>query len=424
MTHFRMFLRSGHAPTLFAAFLYFAFSCCTWVLNGAMAPFISESFHLSPAQKGLMLSVPIIAGALFRFPLGVLSQYIGRKRATLVEMSLISVAMLLGFFFVNSFNALLAMGMLLGVAGASFGVAMSLGSGSFPAQHKGLAMGIVGAGNVGTAVAVLIAPPLAQWLGWQTVYAVAAVAMVIPMAAVIFMAKEPSDIDPHAGLRAQLACLVERDGWAFSLIYAVTFGGFIGFISFLPSYYRDQFNVSKVQAGQLTMLAAFMGAAMRVVGGWLSDRFGGINTLTVVLLGVASALGGCALATGSLALTTVLLVACFAALGAGNGAVYQLVPLRWPLTTAVAGSMIGELGALGGGLVPNAMGLARQYMGTYAWGFAFFAVFALGTLVLLRALQASWTSSWVADGGRARTGVTRAPAEPQALAPVTLAEAA
>ena len=424
MTHFRMFLRSGHAPTLFAAFLYFAFSCCTWVLNGAMAPFISETFHLSPAQKGLMLSVPIIAGALFRFPLGVLSQYIGRKRATLVEMSLISVAMLLGFFFVQSFNALLAMGVLLGVAGASFGVAMSLGSGSFPAQHKGLAMGIVGAGNVGTAVAVLIAPPLAQWLGWQTVYAVAAIAMAIPMAAVIFMAKEPTDIDPHAGLRAQLACLVERDGWAFSLIYAVTFGGFIGFISFLPSYYRDQFNVSKVQAGQLTMLAAFMGAAMRVVGGWLSDRFGGINTLTVVLLGVATALGCCGLATGSLALTTVLLVACFAALGAGNGAVYQLVPLRWPLTTAVAGSMIGELGALGGGLVPNAMGLARQYLGTYAWGFAFFAVLALGTLVLLRALQSSWTSSWVADGGRAHTGAARASAEPQALAPVTLAEAA
>ena len=72
------------------------------------------------------------------------------------------------------------MGVLLGIAGASFGVAMSLGSGSFPPQHKGLAMGIVGAGNVGTAVAVLIAPPLAQWLGWQTVYGVAAVAMPDP----------------------------------------------------------------------------------------------------------------------------------------------------------------------------------------------------------------------------------------------------
>jgi len=424
MTHFRKFLRTGHAPTLFAAFLYFAFSCCTWVLNGAMAPFISESFHLSPAQKGLMLSVPIIAGALFRFPLGVLSQYIGRRRATLVEMSLISIAMLLGFFFVDSFNALLAMGVLLGVAGASFGVAMSLGSGSFPAEHKGLAMGIVGAGNVGTAVAVLIAPPLAQWLGWQTVYAVAAVAMAIPMAAVIFMAKEPQDIDPHAGLRAQLACLVERDGWAFSLIYAVTFGGFIGFISFLPSYYRDQFGVTKVQAGQLTMLAAFMGAGMRVVGGWLSDRFGGINTLTVVLATVAVGLACCGLATGSLALTTALLIGCFAALGAGNGATYQLVPLRWPLTTAVAGSMIGELGALGGGLVPSTMGLARQYMGTYAWGFAFFAGCALGTLVLLRTLQSSWTGKWVAAGGRAHAAVGRVHAEPRGTTSTELPEAA
>jgi NNP family nitrate/nitrite transporter-like MFS transporter len=401
MTRFAAFLRTGHAPTLLAAFLYFGFSCCTWVLNGAMAPFISETFHLSPAQKGLMLSVPIIAGALFRFPLGVLSQYIGRKRATLVEMSLISVAMLLGFFFVQSFSALLAMGVLLGVAGASFGVAMSLGSGSFPPQHKGLAMGIVGAGNVGTAVAVLIAPPLAQWLGWQTVYAVAACAMAIPMAAVIFLAREPQDIDPHAGLRAQLACLVERDGWAFSLIYAVTFGGFIGFVSFLPSYYHDQFGIGKVQAGQLTTLAAFVGAAMRVAGGWLSDRFGGVNTLTAVLAVVATGLAACGLATGSVALTTVLLVACFAALGAGNGAVYQLVPLRWPLTTAVAGSMIGELGALGGGLVPNAMGLARQYAGSFAWGFVFFALFALSTLVLLRALQGRWTTSWVGAGGRA-----------------------
>jgi NNP family nitrate/nitrite transporter-like MFS transporter len=426
MIHFRKFLATGHAPTLFAAFLYFAFSCCTWVLNGAMAPFISESFHLSPAQKGLMLSVPIVAGALFRFPLGVLSQYIGRKNATLVEMGLISVAMLLGFFFVQSFDALLAMGVLLGVAGASFGVAMSLGSGSFPAEHKGLAMGIVGAGNVGTAVAVLIAPPLAQWLGWQAVYAVAAVAMAIPICAVLFMAEEPKDVDPHAGFRAQVACLVERDGWAFSLIYAVTFGGFIGFISFLPSYYRDQFGVSKVQAGQLTMLAAFMGAAMRVCGGWLSDRLGGINTLTVVLAAVALGLGACGLATGSLLATTVLLIACFAALGAGNGAVYQLVPLRWPLTTAVAGSMIGELGALGGGLVPNAMGLARQYLGTYAWGFAFFALFALCTLVLLRALQADWTSRWVGAGGRARVGAHAHMPAPEVHSGVTpgLAEAA
>src|SRR5215471_8079034 len=76
MTALKQFLRTGHGPTLFAAFLYFAFSFVVWVLNGAMAPFISETFGLDPAHKGLMLSVPIVAGALMRFPLGLLSQYI------------------------------------------------------------------------------------------------------------------------------------------------------------------------------------------------------------------------------------------------------------------------------------------------------------------------------------------------------------
>ena len=420
MSTFKSFLRSGHSPTLFAAFLYFAFSCCIWVLNGAMAPFIGETFNLTPAQKGLMLSVPIIAGALMRFPLGILSQYIGRKNATLVEMGLIAVAMLYGFFMVESYSDLIAMGVLLGIAGASFGVALSLGSGSFPPQHKGLAMGLVGAGNVGTAVSVLVAPPLAQWLGWQAVYGVAAAAILIPMVVMIVFAQEPPDVDSHASFREHVACLFEKDGWVFSLIYGVTFGGFIGLITFLPSYYYDQFGVSKVQAGQLTMLAAFMGAAVRVVGGWISDRWGGVNTLTVVLLVVAVGLALVGMSSASLVLTTLLLIVCFAALGAGNGALFQLVPLRWPASTAVAGSMIGEIGALGGGLVPNAMGLSKQYLGSYVWGFVFFAALSLIMLGVMRVMQIRWTRTWAEKGGRARvapapsaaapTGVRKAPA--------------
>ncbi len=400
---FRGFLKSGHSPTLFAAFLFFSFSCCIWVLNGAMAPFISETFNLSPAQKGLMLSIPIFAGALMRFPLGLLSQYIGRKNATLVEMSLIAVAMLFGFFFVKSFNDLLAMGVLLGIAGASFGVALSLGSGSFPARHKGLAMGLVGAGNVGTAISVLIAPPLAQAFGWVAVYGIAAAAISIPMIVMIIFAKEPDDLDKHASFKQHIACLYEKDGWAFSLIYAVTFGGFIGLATFLPTYYYDQFGVSKVQAGQLTMLAAFMGAALRIFGGWISDRWGGVNTLGVVLLTIAVTLVACGFAGDSLAGTTLLVMLCFSALGAGNGAVFQLVPLRWPMATAVAGSMIGEIGALGGGLVPSAMGLSKQYAGSYMWGFFFFAVLALMMLVMLRVMQIRWTQTWAEKGGRARS---------------------
>ena len=154
MSNFKVFVRSGHWPTLLASFLYFDFCFAIWVLNGAMAPFISETFALTPAQKGFMVSVPILAGALMRFPLGVLSQYIGRKNAAMVEMSLIVCALLFGFLYVKTYDNVLAMGVLLGIAGASFGVALSLGSGWFPPQYKGLAMGIAGAGNSGTVLAV------------------------------------------------------------------------------------------------------------------------------------------------------------------------------------------------------------------------------------------------------------------------------
>ncbi len=371
-------------------------------MNGAMAPFISETYQLTPAQKGVMLSIPIFAGAFMRFPLGLLAQYVGRKNATLIEMVLIIVALLFGYFYVDSYNSLLAMGVLLGVAGASFGVALSLGSGSFPAKYKGLAMGLVGAGNVGTAVSVLVAPALAQAYGWQSVYGIAAAFMLLPLIAMVVFAQEPQDVDKHASFREHIACLFEKDGWAFSIIYAVTFGGFIGLATFLPSYYYDQFGVSKVQAGQLSMLAAFMGAAVRVFGGWLSDHWGGVNTLTAVLMVVSVTLVLCGLAGGSLVATTLLFMLCFAALGAGNGALFQLVPLRWPMATAVAGSMIGEIGALGGGLIPNAMGLSKQHTGTYLWGFVGFAVCAVLVLVMLRSMQIRWTRTWAEKGGRAR----------------------
>jgi NNP family nitrate/nitrite transporter-like MFS transporter len=402
MSDFKSFLKAGHPPTLLASFLYFDFTFAIWVLNGAMAPFISESFHLTPAQKGFMISVPILAGALMRFPLGLLSQYIGRKSAALVEMALIILALAYGYFFVNSHNTVLAMGVLLGIAGGSFGIALSLGSGWFPPKYKGLAMGIAGAGNSGTVLAVLFAPPLATKYGWQTVYGLAAFTMLLPMAVMAVFAKEPPDTE-HQTFREHIACLFEKDGWAFSLIYVITFGGFIGLANFLPTYFYDQFKVSKIEAGQLTMLATLMGSATRVLGGYISDRWGGINTLTGVMALVVVTLVVCGTMGQSLALTTLLFMLCFAALGAGNGALFQLVPLRWPLTTAVAGSMIGELGALGGGFIPNAMGQSKQLSGSYFYGFLAFAVAGVAVLIMMRVMQIRWTRTWAEKGGRART---------------------
>jgi NNP family nitrate/nitrite transporter-like MFS transporter len=395
----RAALKSGHPGTLVAAFLYFDFCFAIWVLNGAMGPFLTQSFHLSAAQTGFMVSIPTLAGALMRFPLGVLSQYIGRKNAAILEMSLIIVAMLYGWLFVQSFTDVMLMGILLGIAGASFGVALALAAGWFPPENKGLAMGIAGAGNAGTVMALLIAPPVAEAYGWHTVYAGAAVTMLFPLAIMIYFAKEPPDTH-HQSLREHLSCLVQADGWSFNLIYIITFGGFIGLSTFLPSFFYAEFGVSKVEASYLTMLAAIMGSGIRAVGGYAADRLGGIAALCVVLMAVIGVFLALSV-TPSLAITTGLFILCFAALGAGNGALFQMVPLRWPANTAVASSMIGEIGALGGAILPNAMGLSKQWTGSFAGGFLFYAGLSAIVLGALFIWQRSWTKTWVGPWGRA-----------------------
>ncbi len=399
MASAKLFLKSGHPATLLASFLYFDFSFAIWVLNGAMGPFITQQFHLSPAQTGLMIATPTMAGALMRFPLGVVSQYIGRKMAAIVEMSAIIIALLYGYFFVRTFHDVIAMGVLLGMAGASFGVALSLGSGWFPREYKGLAMGIAGAGNSGTALASLFAPRLATHFGWQHVYGFAAGCMMLPLLVMIFFAKEPPDTE-HMTLKEHLACLMEKDGWYFNLVYIITFGGFIGLATFLPTFYVSQFHMSKIQAGTYTVFATLTGSATRVVGGYFADKIGGITTLSVVFLIAIAGLFGL-MAAPSLVVTTAMFMLCFAALGAGNGATFQMVPLRWPLTTAVAGGMIGEIGALGGSILPLALSQSKQHTGSYSLGFTGYAIFALVVLFVLRIVSRRWTTTWVGKGGRA-----------------------
>src|SRR5215469_7446445 len=291
------------------------------------------------------------------------------------------------------------MGVLLGIAGASFGVALSLGSGWFPKRYKGLAMGIAGAGNSGTAVAALVAPRLAQHFGWRDVYGFAALMMLLPLAVMILVAKEPPDIEKQT-LREHLSCLWEKDGWAFNMIYVITFGGFLGLATFLPSFFYSQFHVSKIQAGTLTVLATLTGSLTRVAGGWLADRIGGVTTLSFIFLIVIGGFIGL-LASPSLTSTLLVFILLFAALGAGNGATFQLVPLRWPLTTAVAGAMIGEIGALGGGILPNLLGQSRQHTGSYASGFLAYAAFSVAVLVMIRIVSRRWVGTWVTEGGKA-----------------------
>ncbi len=400
MANIKTFMKAGHPPTLFASFLYFDFCFAVWVLNGAMAPFITKTYGLSKEQAAFMISLPTLAGALMRFPLGVMSQYIGRKNAALVEMSCIMMAMAYGYFRVHSYDGVLAMGVLLGIAGASFGVALALGSGWFPPESKGLAMGIAGAGNSGTAIATFFAPQLAKAYGWQTVYGFAGLMMMLPFFVMLFLAKEPPDREEGHSFLDHIRCLWQPDGWMFNAVYIITFGGFLGLATYLPTFFHDQFGIDQSEAKYYTTFAVLMGSGVRVVGGWLADKLGGIVAVSVVFMGIIGAFLATS-AAPSLGITVGLLVCCFAALGLGNGALFQLVPLRWPATAAVAGSMIGEIGALGGAILPNVLAYSKQHSGSYAGGFIAFAGLATLILIALRIVQRFWIGKWIAPGGRA-----------------------
>lgn len=409
LANLKGFLRAGHLPTLLTAFIYFDVCFSVWVVNGAMAPFISEEFHLSPAEKGFMVSVPVIAGALMRFPLGILAQYIGRKRAAMLEMTVICACLVWGYFFTTSLGAVLAMGIALGVAGASFGVALSLGSGWYPPQYKGLAMGIAGAGNSGTVIAMLAAPPLAFAFGWRTVYLLGLIPMLTAMVLLQLFAKEPPDREEKK-LRDYLKILVDRDAWIFNLIYSVTFGGFIGLASFLPTLFHDHYAIPKQSVGIYVTIGVIAASGLRVVGGWLADHLGGLRLLTILCTVILVGTGAAATLPTSPWVMVAAIALAMGAMGAGNGAVFQLVPLRYRVETAVAGSLIGEIGALAGGFLPNAMGLGKQYFDSFTPGFLGGAMLTVSSLVALALVTRRWTSSWVGEGGKALPVTPRRPA--------------
>lgn len=403
MRSLRSFLSSGHLPTLLTALLYFDLCFAAWVLNAAMAPFIAADLRLSHAQTGTILAVPVAAGALLRLPFGVVAQHIGLKRAAELQMALVVVGLAMGRFWASSFGGVVAMGVVLGIAGASFGVALSLGSGWYPPHYKGLAMGIAGAGNSGAVIAMLLAPPLARAYGWREVYGAAMVPLALALLLLHAFAREPPG-RASKPMRAYLDLLLDRDAWTLSLVYAVTFGGYIGLTSVLPTLFHDQYGVPKESIGSYATGIVLAASALRVTGGWLADRVGGIRLLHGGLAIVAASAVAAACLPARIEAMVAVLVVAFAALGAGNGAVFQLVPLRFSALTPVATSLVGEVGALAGGALPVAMGLGKAWVGS--WAIGFLLLVALAALAALALAQASrrWTARFVGPGGRVLAG--------------------
>jgi len=145
----KSFVSSGHLPTLISAFLYFDVSFMVWVIFGPMTPFIADQMHLTATQKGLLTAIPLLGGSFFRPLLGLLADRIGGRRAGLAGLTLTLVPLILGWHYASALWQFYLIGFMLGIAGASFAVALPLAGRWYPAEHQGLAMGIAGAGNSG-----------------------------------------------------------------------------------------------------------------------------------------------------------------------------------------------------------------------------------------------------------------------------------
>ena len=374
---------AGHPPSLIAALLHFDVSFMVWVLLGALGATIARDLELSSFQKGLMVAVPPLGGSVFRLILGPLVDRLGARRTGLASLGLTLVPLAWGWLAAGSYVQILGVGLLLGVAGASFVIALPLASRWYPPEKQGLAMGIAGTGNYGTLIAALAAPRIAEHVGWHATFGLAAIPVVLVWVLFAVLAKEPPPLDhqPERGFRSLLA---DGDARWLCGLYMVTFGGFVGLTSYLPVFFVDRFGLTLATAGGFTALCASAGSFLRPLGGWLADRAGGSRVLGIVL-GSVSALGLTLGLLPGLAVTVVLLWVTLGAFGIGNGAVFQLVGRRFPTRVGAMTGLVGAAGGLGGFVLPFGFGTLEGATGTFALAFVAVGVIAgAGALVVTR----------------------------------------
>ncbi|WP_457599492.1 MFS transporter, partial [Hydrogenimonas sp.] len=345
--------KAGHWPTLLAAFLYFDFSFMVWTMLGPLSTEISESlaaggFTLTPDQKATLLAIPILSGAILRIVLGFGVDRFGPKRTALTAQAVVIASLFYGYFRGESitYNELLLVAFGLGFAGASFAVALPQAGQWYPPRLQGLVLGLAGAGNVGVVVDFLFAPKIAEIWGWQAVFLIGGVLSAFIFVVYTFMAKDapPEVYKPNPKKLADyLKLLRDKDTWWFSLFYAVSFGGFVGFANYMKVYLMNTYQVDmsafgtqylgeenvKVVAGYFGALCIFAGAVLRPVGGSIADRLGGVKSLYIFFGAVAVLAVVNATLVHNFYFAILVLFLIMACLGMANGAVFQLVPQRF-----------------------------------------------------------------------------------------------
>ncbi len=414
----------GHWPTLLAAFLYFDFSFMVWTMLGPLAPEINESMkaHLGTGmdanQIATLLALPILSGALLRIVLGFFVDRIGAKKTALIAQSIVITALFYTWFKAETitYHELLVVALALGLAGASFAVALPQAGQWYPPHLQGVVLGLAGAGNIGVVIDFLFAPKIAELWGWPAVFLIGGLLSLVVFIAYTLMAKDapPEVYQPRPKkVRDYLELLKDRDTWWFSAFYAVSFGGFVGFASYMKVYlmntYPDEMaafgtawineeNV-KVVAGYFGALCIFAGAVLRPVGGAIADRMGGVRSLYIFFGAVLALAVFNAAFVHDFYLAIAVLFLTMANLGMANGAVFQLVPQRFGKDMGIMTGIVGAAGGLGGTALVKTLGWSQATFGDYAAGFFIFAGVVAVAIIGISLVKTRWRTTWGVHAG-------------------------
>jgi NNP family nitrate/nitrite transporter-like MFS transporter len=375
---------------LVLATLAFAVSFTAWSLISPLARQIQGDLGLNDFERSVLIAVPVLLGSLLRIPFGLLTdRFGGRKVFTAILLFTLLPVAFSGI--ADSFWTYVLGGLFLGTAGASFAVGVPFVSRWFTPDKQGLALGIYGMGNIGTAVALFSMPALVSLSGdrtWAFWFFLAPVAL---MAAAFWLfARDAPGMPKPKSLSDSLSVLrTEKLAWILSLFYFLTFGGFVAISNYLPTLLQEWFGLTPNDAGLRAAGFTALATLCRPVGGWLADKVGGSRTLMWVF--GAGPVGALVLAwlalSPDLVLATIFFLGTAAGLGLGNGAIFKLVAEYFPKNTGLVTGIVGCAGGLGGFFPPLLLGAVKGATGTYAIGFILLAVVAVMCLALLLGMR-------------------------------------
>jgi NNP family nitrate/nitrite transporter-like MFS transporter len=377
-----------------------AFTICfaVWTLFSIIGVKIKQELGLNDSEFGILIATPVLTGALSRLFLGLLSDRFGGRRVFALLMLLTSAAVY-GVSAVSSYGMFLLTALGLGFAGGSFAVGVSYVSSWFDREKQGTALGIFGAGTIGTAVTTFGAPLLVNAFGWrETVQIYAAVLAVGAILFFLLTREDPASAARAAGtaptrrLSDQLSPLARLQVWRFSLYYFFVFGAFVALSAWLPRYYMGMYGLPLVKAGLLTTAFALPAGGFRALGGIVSDRIG---ARTVMYMTFLVSIAVCLLLSypetdyvvhgikGPITFTfgiplpvfTTLTVILGFFMAMGMGAVFKHIPVYYPGHVGAVGGLVGTIGGLGGFFLPISFGVMNDMTGV--WSSCFMLLFVL-----------------------------------------------